>query len=280
LAQTSRLDPRIVVSNHVETHGALSPARFEPRVRGSEAPAAAGAGASVAQTAAVRLKLILSLLLLSASAVSAEEWAFGASTGAWTFGDLAEVHSTIGNPISGETAEFRTSLSAETRPGAGFYLERWFNRRFSLRLDSTFTSSPLAVKTGSSDSSPSNDALKTDVGDLAVATFALPAVYRFNASARLRPLVFAGPAYVIYDIERNEASPRAPIFEGSRKEFGFVAGAGIEWWWSRRLAATASISDLVTRTPLRDSDFAGPSDHIEFDDIHNIHTRVGLSYRF
>lgn len=54
--------------------------------------------------------------------------------------------------------------------------------------------------------------MSLDIGDLSVTTFALPVVYRFNSGGDLRPLLYLGPAYVIYDINRKSQSGVVPLF--------------------------------------------------------------------
>ena len=90
-----------------------------------------------------------------------------------------------------------------------------------VRLEATFTESHLAVRSGSDD-----DAVSLDIADLAATTFALPLVLRFNRGGTFRPLIYAGPAYVIYDITPQLESQPVPIFSGPRKKGGWIGGAG------------------------------------------------------
>lgn len=220
----------------------------------------------------------LSLLLLTAAPLSAGDWRINLGTGPFVFGNLAEKKSTISN--SEQTVHITSSISAATRPGASVDLERDLNSRFSLRLGSTFTRSPVAVKTKSSNDDPSSDGVNLDVGDLNVTTLDLAAVFRFNSGGSLRPYIFAGPGYAIYNMKSEPDGPD-PLFEGTRGRLGAVAGAGLEWWWRENFAVRAELSDVYTQALLKRSDFSGPTpESLELSKPHNVHTVFGITYRF
>jgi hypothetical protein len=223
----------------------------------------------------MKLILLILLTLMFSLPAGAQNWALSFSSGPFVFGDFAENQTRI-RPFSNGDSAFTHSLSAATRPGAVAGLERYWSPRLSIRLESTFTESPLAVKSGSGD-----DSVSLDIGDLSVTTFALPLVFRFNRGGDFRPLLFLGPAYVVYDINQKQGSGVVPLFTGARGEAGGIGGAGLEWWWSNRFGLRAAISDIVTESPLERSDFQGPvPDTLEIKTAHNLHTTVGLAYRF
>lgn len=215
------------------------------------------------------------LVALCAGPLLAQDWAVSAAAGPFVFGDFAETKERIRLPGGGEGSEVTHTLSADTRAGFAFGIERSFNQRLSLRLEGTFTEAPLSIKGG-----PDNDAVSLDIADLSVTTFALPFVFRINRGGRLRPFVFAGPALAMYEMQPNTLTGLVPLFSGTREKWGVVAGGGLEWWWSNRFGVRGSISDLLTESPLERSDFTGPPSSLEIKDVHNLHSNVGIALRF
>lgn len=222
------------------------------------------------------LSLSFFLLVASASApLLAQEWGVGFSSGPFIFGDFAERTSRI-TDSTGNTVEVTSSLSADTSAGAMLHVERFFNDRFSARADATFTRAPLAVSTERDNEDP----VALTVGDMDVTTLALTGALRFNRGGRIRPFVFAGPAYVMYDFQRDRDSGAIPIFSGGRNEFAIVGGLGAEWWLSDRLALRAEASDTYSEAPLEKSDFGAAGERIEIKRPHHLHTTIGMTYRF
>lgn len=206
------------------------------------------------------------------------DWRVGVASGPFIFGDFAERTSRITNGV--DTIRVTSSLSAETRAGVAVDLERSFNDRFSLRLDATFTRAPLAIKTESNDDDdPDEDGVSLTVGEMDATTLALTFAWRFNRGGRIRPYLFAGPAWVLYDFDRNEKTGAIPIFEGTRERAAIVAGGGAEWWISDRFALRGELSDTYSEAPLEESDFSGVRS-VEIEEPHHVHTTVGVKYRF
>lgn len=216
------------------------------------------------------------LLLLAAIAppAAAADWGFGAGSGAFLFGDLVRFESTVGTEQS--TIETAEELAAATRPGLQVHVERFLGERWSIRSDATLVRAPLTVRAPGGD-----DGVSLDVGDLDVVTVSLAATIRLNRQGRLRPFLYAGPVWARFAMRDEEETGVEPIFEETREEIGGVAGAGVEWWISERFAVRGEISDIVTPSPFRESDFRGiEGQRIEIEDAHNIHTVVGLTWRF
>jgi opacity protein-like surface antigen len=227
--------------------------------------------------AAVLLLILTSLL---ARPIPAADWTFGLGGGAFFWGDFVERHATISNEF--ETIEQVTTLSAATRPGVALSLDRSLSERLAFRFEGKASRSPLAIKSGSSSSDPNGESVSLRIGDMNVYTMALAAKWRFNRGGALRPYLFAGPAWAIYQVERNEESGAIPIFEGSRGRLGLLGGAGLEWWLSRRMAVRGEVSDVYTESPIELEDFGAPvpRERLEINRPHNIHTTLGLAWRF
>lgn len=216
--------------------------------------------------------LRLAALVICAPVAFAQQWSASIGAGPFIFGDFAETVEFIG---PGPT-RIEHSLTGDTNAGIAVGLERYFNQRFSVRLEATFTQSHLAVRSGSDD-----DAVSLDIADLDATTFALPFLLRFNRGGTFRPLLYAGPAYVIYDITPQLLAQPVPIFSGPRKKGGWIGGAGVEWWWSDRFGARGTVSDILTESPLERTDFPGPvPTSLEIKDVHNLHGTAGIVLRF
>ncbi|HEU5163856.1 MAG TPA: outer membrane beta-barrel protein [Thermoanaerobaculia bacterium] len=222
----------------------------------------------------MRRHALLFLLPLLAVPLAAGDWGIGAGSGAFLFGDFARFRSTVGTELS--TVETEEVLAASTRPGLQIHLERFAGARWSIRSDATIVRAPLSVG-----ASGDEDGVSLDIGDLDVLTVSLAAAFRFNRDGRLRPFLYAGPVWAQFAIREDEETGVRPIFDDSRDELGAVAGAGLEWWVSERFAIRGEISDIVTPSPFEESDFEGiEGQHVEIPDAHNIHTVVGVTWRF
>jgi hypothetical protein len=223
-------------------------------------------------------KLVLLAAVLSAFSVPllADNWLIGGGSGAFVFGDFAESERVLGTPE--QVIRVKSSLSAATRPGARLDIERLFNDRFSLRAETTFTRTKLAVKTTTR--GREEEGVSLDVGHLNVTTIGLPVVWRVNRGT-FRVQLYAGPAYAIYDMDRDVESGEVPLFNESRGRIGAVAGAGLEWWLNRRWAIRGTLSDIYTDSPLERTDFERtPPPNLEIGNTHNVQTLVGAVYRF
>lgn len=235
-------------------------------------------GAGVAAWRGVRSCVFL-ILLLAAVPSQAQEWSLGVATGPFVFGDFAEHEAAIA--VGDHQEKVRTTLSADTRPGLLIDVERNWNDRFSVRLESTAARAPMSAKSLSSDDDPSGEGVSLEVGTMDVLTFALAAVWRFNRDGAFRPYLLAGPAFALYRMDEDEDSGAEPLYRGTRGEAGVIGGAGLEWWWRPRVGVKVELADIFTRSPLRRGDFAGgPSSRLEIESPHNVHTSVGVRYRF
>lgn len=219
-------------------------------------------------------KALLALLLLPAS-IHAQKWAVGAASGPFVFGNFAESEARIANQL--ETIKVEHALSAETRAGLMFGVERFFNDRLSIRLEGTAARAPLALKSARQNES----ATEVGLGDMDVFTLALPVTFRFNRGGRFRPFLAAGPAGAAYDFKPDQSSRVVPLFRGTRLRAGGIAGGGVEWWISERWLIRAEVSDIVTRSPLKLSDFSGPPPpQVDISAPNNVHSVIGAWYRF
>ena len=165
------------------------------------------------------------------------------------------------------------TLSAETRPGLAVDIEHSFAPRWAVRLEGTFTRAPLSVE------EEGDDGVALDAGEVDVSTFMLPLVFRINPRGAFRVHIMGGPAYALYRVTgRPNVSGIAPLDDTSG-EFGFAGAAGVAWWIGDRFAVEGNLSDVVTSSPFDREDFpAGPGWSIPRP--HNVHTTVGVRYRF
>lgn len=216
---------------------------------------------------------IAPLLFVSLSAVSlhAENWSIGVATGPFVFGDFIRQTLRVGTETGSEMQT--VILSAATRPGLSVDAERRFSDRFAIRAEASFTRSPLAVKGDRDDTGVSLDA-----GDMDVATFMVPIVFRINRGGAIRFHLLGGPSYAGYRVAEPEAaSGTIRIFEGTRWRWGWAGGGGAAWLWSEHLAVEGQLIDISTSSPF--SGFTGIG-RIEIPRTHNVHTTLGLRYRF
>ena len=52
------------------------------------------------------------------------------------------------------------------------------------------------------------------------------------------------------------------------------------WWWSRRFGVEGEVSDLVTSSPFRREDLGTSGKGVSILRPQNVHTTVGIRYRF
>ena len=216
---------------------------------------------------------IAGLALALALPAVAQNWSIGVGSGAFVFGDFVERKV---RPLAGDTSEPATqTLSAGTRPGLSVDIERSFSERWAVRLEGTFTRAPLSIKEQGSDAE-----FEFDAGEMDVITFALPIVFRINRGGALRFHLMFGPAYAIYEPEGPvHQGDSISVFSEARDRWGGVAGVGADWHLSERFAIEGAISDIVTASPFERSDFPDvPGFHIPKP--HNVHTTIGVRYRF
>jgi hypothetical protein len=201
---------------------------------------------------------------------AAQDWSLGVRTGPFVFGDLLERRL---RPVAGEPEDepITLTLSAATRAGLSVDVEHGFAPRWAVRLEGTFTRSPLTIE----DSSDEGTDLRA--GDLDVATFSLPIVFRINPNGSFRFHLFGGPAFAIYEFE---LPPNQLGFTGdTRSEWGLTAGAGLTWQIRERFGIEGSISDTVTTSPFDESDLPD-APGFDIPKPHNVHTTIGIRYRF
>jgi hypothetical protein len=232
-------------------------------------------GAAVAiLTDAMKKSLRFALLLLVAFALpaTADEWSIGGGTGAFVFGDFVRrtLLPTTGNSNPSPSV---IKLTGKTRPGILADVERDFSDRFAVRLEGSFTNARVAVR------DEGGSEIGLDAGKLDVSTFMLPLVVRINPHGSLRFHLLGGPAYAIYHVRQTIGTTQIPLFPGTRNRWGFAGGAGVDWWFGRRLAAEGQVTDIDTASPFEKSDFAAAA-LVKIPRTHNVHTTVGLRLRF
>jgi hypothetical protein len=224
---------------------------------------------------AMKKYLVLAVCILAASSLRAQNWSFGAGTGPFVFGDF--VRRTLQTGNEGASGQQTTRLSASTRAGLAVDIERNLGGdRFAIRLEGTFTHAPLAVK------GTTSGGVALDAGTVNVSTFTTPLVIRLNPRGTFRFHVMGGPAYAIYDISsRSNSTSTLNPFTGSRARWGAAFGGGVDWQWSHRFAIEGQIADITTTSPFKRSEFpAGGFAHVQIPRTHNVHTTVGIRYRF
>lgn len=214
----------------------------------------------------------LAVLLLFTSAANAQNWSVGVGTGPFVFGRFVERTSTIGTEQG--TSTITSRLSAATRPGIDADVERDFGRWLGLRAGAAWTYAPLRIK-GSGGSGTTIDA-----GHIGVTTIVLPLVVNLNRGS-FRFHLMGGPAYALYHGNaRGAGGTSFPIFSGTRGRAGGMAGGGVAWWWSNRFGVEGEVSDTVTSSPFRVEDIAANGKGVQTLRPQNVHTTVGIRYRF
>lgn len=218
------------------------------------------------------LRLALPLLVAFALPAAAQEWSVGGGTGAFVFGDFVRrtLLPTTGN---GNGSPNQIKLTGKTRPGILADVERDFSDRFAVRLEGSFTHARVAVR----DEGGSEVGL--DAGKIDVSTFMVPLVIRINPHGTFRFHVLGGPAYAMYHVRQTVGTSGFPLFSGTRNRWGYAAGAGVDWWFGKRLAAEGQVTDIDTASPFEKSDFAAAA-LVKIPRTHNVHTTLGLRVRF
>ena len=222
------------------------------------------------------MKKLLPLLLFVAavSPVEAENWSIAVSSGPFVWGQFVERTSKV---TTGDSTTTQTiTLSASTRPGLSVDIERRFGDRFALRLEGAFARAPIAIK-GTSRQDPT---VSIPAGDIDVVTVMLPLIIRINPRGTFRFHVMAGPAAAAYTIRTRQNAPGTiPLFRGTRNELGAAIGAGGAWHLNDRWSIEGNITDINTSSPFREEEIGGLGS-VEIPRPNNLHTTVGLRYRF
>jgi opacity protein-like surface antigen len=231
-----------------------------------------GAAVAILTVAMMKNLAAFALALAFTLPLAAQDWSVGVATGPFVFGDLVERTVRIGN---GEDPDTLTTfvLSAGTRAGLAVDLERRLSDRWAVRLEGTFTRAPLRL-----DQQGGGDGTELKQGDLDVATFMVPIVFRINRSGALRFHVMAGPAMAVYRGHTPDRRTEA-LFEKEQTEYGLAFGGGAGWWLSDRFAIEGNITDITTGSPFERDDFINTS-KVDIKRPHNVHTTVGLRWRF
>lgn len=218
-------------------------------------------------------KLTIGAFLLTLTLpLAAQSWSVGIHSGPFVFGDFVERRVRPGTGQGGAD-DVILILSAATRAGLAVDVEHELADRWALRLDGTFTRAPLSVEQAGED-----DESAFDAGEVDVATFALPIVFRINPRGAFRVHLMGGPAYAIYRISGTPNVSGISAIDATRGEFGLLAGGGVAWWLSDRFAVEGNLSDVVTTSPFDREDFPpGPGWRIPRP--HNVHTTVGVRWR-
>ena len=215
---------------------------------------------------------ILPALLLIATATEAQNWSAGIGTGPFVFGRFVEKTNTIGTEEG--TTTTTTRLSAATRPGLAADVERDFGRWLGVRVGAAWTYAPLRIK-GSGGSG-----VTIDAGHIGVTTIVVPLVINLNRGS-FRFHLLGGPAYALYHGNgRGSGGTGFPLFSGTRGRAGAMAGGGAAWWWSSRFGVEGEISDTVTSSPFRLQDVATSGKGVSILRPQNVHTTVGIRFRF
>jgi hypothetical protein len=230
------------------------------------------AGPSVAILTKPMLKSLLAAILLIATPALAQNWSLGAALGPFGFGRFAQrtLFASAGDTVEKSTAY----LSASTRPGLALDLEHRMSDRWSVRFETTGTEAPVKIK------DESDDGIAIDAGKVDVGTLMLPIVFAVNPNARLTMNLFAGPAYAAYHIRRRGATGVITLFPGTRARWGGAAGASLQWKVSRRFAIEEQVTDIVTSSPFRRSDFPATATGIRIPKTHNVHVTTGIRVSF
>lgn len=218
---------------------------------------------------------IAPLLLAFTLPLTAQDWSFGAATGPFVFGDFVERTLRPGTG-EGPTGTQTTVLTAGTRVGLAFDVERRFSDRWAMRVEGTFTRAPLAVEVqGGGD-----DGVEIDAGELDVSTWMVPLVFRINPRGTFRFHLLGGPAVAIYRAHAvDNVDGAEPVFEGTQAEYGVAFGGGVGWWFSDRFAVEGNITDTITGSPFKREQFPDVPG-IDIPRPHNVHTTVGLRWTF
>jgi len=215
----------------------------------------------------------LALALALTLPLSAQDWSVGVGTGPFVFGDFVERTVRVGTG-EGPSGEQTIILTAGTRAGLALDLERRLSDRWAIRAEGTFTNAPLR-----SEQEGESGGSELDAGDLDVATFMVPIVFRINGNGAFRFHIMAGPAYAIYRGNAPDGANARPAFEDTQSRWGVAAGAGVGWWIRDRFAIEGNITDITTSSPFSEDDFP-PIARVDIQRPHNVHTTVGVRWTF
>lgn len=233
-------------------------------------------GFAVANSTVAMMKnlAVFALALASTLPIAAQDWSVGVGTGPFVFGDFLERRVRI---FTGEPPDvFITRvLSAGTRAGVVVDVERRLTDRWAIRLEGTFVNAPLTLR----DKDDSNGGNELNGADLDVTTFMLPVVFRINPHGTFRFHVMAGPALALYRGSAPAGTASEPLFEETQSEFGGAFGGGVAWWMSDRFAIEGNITDITTTSPFNREDFSAAVP-VKIPNPHNVHTTVGVRWRF
>ena len=222
----------------------------------------------------MKKKLTMAALLLATLPLSAQSWSIGAGTGAFVFGDFAERKMRGPGSPDQPSVTVTSKLTAATRAGLAVDIQRELADRWAIRAEAAFTRSPLSIEDSG------GPQFSVSAGDLDVTTFMTPLVFRINRNGALRFHILFGPAYAVYRPSGTEnADASIQVFEGSRSEWGGAAGFGAAWHLSDRFAVEGEITDIVTASPFHRDDFPD-TPGLKIPKPHNVHTKVGVRYRF
>lgn len=211
-------------------------------------------------------------LLALALPLAADDWSVGVHSGPFVFGDFVErrVRPSVGGPIADPIV---MTLSAATRPGLAVDVQRDFSDRWGIRLEGTFTRAPLSVK------EDGHEAISLDAGQVDVATFTLPIIFRINPRGTFRFHLMGGPAHATYRFEREATSAGISVISRTRNEWGAALGGGVGWWMSDHFAIEGTLTDVVTTSPFDRSDFPDIPGYT-IPKPHNVHTTIGIRWKF
>lgn len=213
------------------------------------------------------------LLLATTLPLGAQEWSFGAASGPFVFANFIERRTRPAN-AEGPEPPITMVLSAATRPGLAVDVERVLGERWAIRAEGTFTRAPLEVR------QEGNEGVSLHAGELDVSTFMVPLIFRINPRGTFRFHLLGGPALAIY---RSHAQANVvgtvPLFRGTRNEWGVAFGGGVGWWFSDRFALEGNLTDTITSSPFDEEDLPDVPG-IEVPRPHNVHTTIGLRWRF
>lgn len=219
----------------------------------------------------LRAAVFLLSIWLSLPSAAQAGWTLGAASGPFVFGTFAERTSRVSNGSQGGSTTSR--LSASTRAGGSIDLESEIKDWLGLKLEGAWTRAPLRIK------SASGSGVSFDAGEMSVTSFALPAVLHLSRHGAFRFQIEAGPAYLRYRVSPRSGGTLA-LFQGTRSRWGGEGGASVAWWLGPRVAVEGRAVDLLSASPFRREDLASPSAGVKIPKTHNVHTTVGIRYRF
>jgi hypothetical protein len=237
-----------------------------------ESFSSAGPPVAILTTAMQMRSTVLACFLLCTLPALGQNWSLGIGSGPYVFGDFVERR--VRPVSSGDPAGTVTyTLSAATRAGGAVDIEHSFSERWAVRVEGTFSKSPLTVQQQGTDAG-----FELDSGEMKVTTITLPLVFRINPRGTFRFHLMGGPAYAMYDITAVRV-PAIPLSSQKSNEWGLAYGGGVGWWFSDSFAVEGNLTDVVTTSPFdnfEDRDVPG----FKVPEPHNVHTSLGIRWRF